>query len=233
MKSNKIQNMAYIALYIALYIVLKFVGNFIPFLNMPNGGSIQIELIALFIASYQLGWKQGAFIGVLARMIAIVLGMRMYVVHPMQILLDYVLPLMACGVASLFWPFKEDNKVFKYLFGIALGLATYFGLYLAVGENTKIIGIVLGVIVCATAIVFLKEKESFGVVVAMIISYICTVLSGVYFWADGVAAGSAPAWIFSLQYNLGYTLVTMIVCAIATPTIVQALKKAGVKFEIE
>ena len=39
MKNNKIRTMAYMALYAALYIVLKYVGNLIPFLDMPNGGS--------------------------------------------------------------------------------------------------------------------------------------------------------------------------------------------------
>ena len=56
MQNNKIRTMAYMALYAALYIVLKYVGNLIPFLDMPNGGSIELELIAVFIASYHLGF---------------------------------------------------------------------------------------------------------------------------------------------------------------------------------
>lgn len=59
MKRSTTKTIAYLALYVALYIVLKYVGNLIPFLQMPNGGSIELELIAVFICSYHLGWKIG------------------------------------------------------------------------------------------------------------------------------------------------------------------------------
>ena len=55
MQRDKVKFLTYTAMYTALYVVLKFVGNLIPFLKMPQGGSIEIELIALFIASYHLG----------------------------------------------------------------------------------------------------------------------------------------------------------------------------------
>ena len=47
---SRTRTIAYLALYIALYIALKYVGNLIPFLQMPNGGSIELELIAVFLA---------------------------------------------------------------------------------------------------------------------------------------------------------------------------------------
>ena len=48
---NRIQFLSYLALYTAMYVVLKYIGNLIPFLVMPNGGSIELELIAVCLAS--------------------------------------------------------------------------------------------------------------------------------------------------------------------------------------
>ena len=100
MKRSTTKTIAYLALYVALYIVLKYVGNLIPFLQMPNGGSIELELIAVFICSYHLGWKIGIADAILSWLMTIVLGFPMYFVQPVQILLDYVLPLVVCGVGQ-------------------------------------------------------------------------------------------------------------------------------------
>ena len=51
MKNDQIKKIAFMAIYMALYIALKMVGNMIPFLQMPNGGSIELELIPLMIVS--------------------------------------------------------------------------------------------------------------------------------------------------------------------------------------
>ena len=210
MKRSQTQTMAFMALYVALYIVLKYVGNFIPILNMPNGGSIALELIALFIASYHLGWFHGLMVALLCWLISFIMGMKMYLLYPIQILLDYMIPLGACGCAALFWPWKSTNKKEALFISALLFVGCFVGIWLSFGNS-----IVVYVI---------------GIVIAMIIYYISTVLSGAYYWADGVAAGSLPAWTFSLQYNLGYNLVTMIVCCIAVPFIVRALKKSGIVF---
>ena len=88
MKNDQIKKIAFMAIYMALYVALKMVGNMIPFLQMPNGGSIELELIPLMIASYHLGWKHGALCGLASFLLTIVLGFPMYFVQPMQIVLD-------------------------------------------------------------------------------------------------------------------------------------------------
>lgn len=104
MKSQeKIRSITYMALMIALYAVLKFAGMYIPFLQMPNGGSIELELVPVFVASYFLGWKKGAAVAMLGWLVTFLLGFEMWFVRPMQVLLDYILPLLACGLASLYW----------------------------------------------------------------------------------------------------------------------------------
>ena len=78
-KNSLTRKLAYMAIYIALYVVLKFAGDLIPILKMPNGGSIELELIAVFIASYHLGWKDGACVAVLSWIMTIVIGFPMQV----------------------------------------------------------------------------------------------------------------------------------------------------------
>ena len=229
MKNNQTKTMAYLAMYIALYIVLKYVGDFIPFLHMPNGGSIELELIAIILSSYHLGYQKGFFVCILAWLITIVLGFKMYFVHPIQILLDYVLPITICGISSILWPFKTNNRMISICMSILLGLSTYFGLTLAIGSSIYIVALIAALLVAALTFWYLEKRERFGIVIAFIIRYLSTVLSGVYFWAEGDSAGSLPAWIYSLEYNLGYTLVTMIVCIIIVPILIDALKHAKIQ----
>ncbi|MBF1125061.1 MAG: hypothetical protein HXL59_05690, partial [Solobacterium sp.] len=46
---------------------------------------------------------------------------------------------------------------------------------------------------------------------------------------EGTAAGSLPAWTFSLGYNLWYNLVTMIICLLIVPVLMSRIKKANIQ----
>ncbi len=233
MKNNKIKTMAYMALYVALYVVLKYVGNLIPFLDMPNGGSIELELIAVFIASYHLGWFRGLLIGLLSWVITIVMGFEMWFVSPMQVILDYAGPLAVCGMASLLWPFKEVKKPVAAVLSATIALGAYFVIVNSWGSSIMTIVLALAVAVGSGAFTFwfVIKKKKFGIVIAMLLKYAMTVLSGVFFWFPETAtAGSAAAWTFSIGYNLWYNLVTMIVCVIVVPLLIDRLEKANIKF---
>lgn len=111
MKNKKVRIISFMAMYAALYVVLKYVGEFIPFLKMPQGGSIEIEFVAIYLASYQLGWKYGALTGILGLLITIIVGFPVYWLNFMQFLLDYVIPVAVCGCASLFGSSTAVRKV--------------------------------------------------------------------------------------------------------------------------
>ncbi|MBQ6489086.1 MAG: energy-coupled thiamine transporter ThiT [Solobacterium sp.] len=119
---NQTRLIAYMALYAALYVVLKFVGNYIPFLQMPQGGSIEIELIAIFVASWHLGWKYGIGVAMLSWLITFVLGSNRWYLNPMQYSLDYFLPLIAVGLARLF----GTNSDKKYYIGVVVSMVFKF-----------------------------------------------------------------------------------------------------------
>lgn len=58
MKKLTTLDLVYMAFYAALFMVLDYFTNMIPFLKMPNGGSIGVSTIALIVCSYHLGMDQ-------------------------------------------------------------------------------------------------------------------------------------------------------------------------------
>ncbi len=119
---NQTRLMAFMALYAALYVVLKFVGNFIPFLQMPNGGSVEIELIAVFAASWHLGWQCGCGVAMLSWLITFVMGSGRWYLNPMQYALDYFIPLIVVGLAILFGGRGKN----RYYLGILVSMFLKF-----------------------------------------------------------------------------------------------------------
>jgi len=184
MKKDPIRTMTYMAFYAALYVVLWYVSKLIPFLVMPDGGSIELEYIALFVASYHLGWKKGLGVGALSWLLVFLFGGEKFFVTIVQYCLDYFIPLAVCALACMF----AGHSKFNY---------------------------------------------AIGVIVSILLKWLSNVVSGVFFYfPEGSAAGSLPAWSYSVAYNTWYNLATMIVCVIVVPLLINALKKTNTKFTI-
>lgn len=234
MKNDKIKTMVYMALYIALYVVLKWAGNLIPILDMPNGGSIELELIAVVLASYHLGWVKGIAVAVLSWIVTIILGFEMWFVTPMQTVLDYVAPIAVIGMCQILWPFKKTSKPLGTAVCVLIAVCGFAGIVKSWngGILTYVLAAVVAVAVGAVTYYFYNRNEArFGIVIAMLLKYVSHVLAGVFFWfPEGSAAGSWPAWTYSLSYNLWYNLVTLIVLATVVPMLISRLDKV-VKFK--
>lgn len=224
---NRIQFLSYVALYTAMYVILKYVADLIPLLKMPNGGSIELELVAVCLASYHLKWKGGVIVALFSWLITIVLGFPMYFVHPVQILLDYVLPLVFVGLSSLHLHFMDLSRRDKGLVSAARAVFLFAGIVLSFGYSivTLLAAAAFAAATFAISYWFIEKRRYFGIIPAFFLKYFATVLSGAYFWAEGTAAGSAAAWSFSLSYNLGYNLVTMIVCTLVVPPLAERVTK--------
>ena len=82
------------ALCIALCIVLEKINIF----SMPQGGSVDFELIPLLLFSYRRGFKWGIQAGVLTGFLKIMLGG--YVLNFIQAALDYPLAYACVGLAA-------------------------------------------------------------------------------------------------------------------------------------
>lgn len=87
-----------VAMFMALTIVLSYLNKFLP--EMPQGGTISIDIIAIFLCAYFMGAGYGIICGVGVAILQFVFGMATYY-GPWSVLLDYILPLAVCGLAPL------------------------------------------------------------------------------------------------------------------------------------
>lgn len=109
MKKN--QRLVFISIYCALAIVLDYIKSFIPFLNMPAGGSINIALIPIVVSSFHLGILDGIFTGLLWWLVSSVLGLNPYYISFMQYVVDYIVPSSIVGISSLFYKKKRFLEI--------------------------------------------------------------------------------------------------------------------------
>ena len=84
-----------------------------------NGGSIGFAMIAVLVMAYRRGWLSAFLTGLLMGLLD--LATSAYILHPMQLLLDYILPYAVVGFAGLLKPFfdKSNAKAEKILWLIS------------------------------------------------------------------------------------------------------------------
>jgi len=104
---GRTKTITYIGLYAALAMVMKFLSEILPILQMPQGGSIQLIYVVLFVASFHLGWKNGLLTALIAWLLGLLFGFNNWYVSPLQYILDYILPLAAVGGSALLYKNKQ------------------------------------------------------------------------------------------------------------------------------
>jgi thiamine transporter len=86
----------------AIAVALSFVLGLFVLFKMPFGGSVSLEMIPLILLSLRQGWKVGVIAGTAYGLLD--LAIDHFVVHPLQLLLDYPLAFGVLGLAGLFKP---------------------------------------------------------------------------------------------------------------------------------
>ncbi len=104
--NQKMKNLVYIALYGALFVVLDFIANTFNLFVMPQGGRLALGTIALLLASYHLGWKNGVVVCVVAVFLMLVTGSVNYY-GMFSFLFDYLFAYAAYGLSSMFPNYKK------------------------------------------------------------------------------------------------------------------------------
>lgn len=99
--------------YLAMFIVLDYLSNMIGIFKMPQGGTLGLGVIALLLASYDLGWKKGVAVGLMSVLLQWMTG-AMWFLNWFQFILDYLLAFGIYGVASLVPSMKIGNRVFLW-----------------------------------------------------------------------------------------------------------------------
>ena len=113
---NRTKKLVFVALYVALAIVLDYVKEMLPFLNMPQGGSINIALIPVMVASFHLGAGYGFVTGLLWWAVTSLMGLNNWILSLPQYLCDYVVPSILPGLAAIFC--LKKRNIFKEELGI-------------------------------------------------------------------------------------------------------------------
>ena len=97
MRNNNVKRMVLCAVLIALSIGL----NQIKLLHLPFGGSITLlSMLAATLAGYFCGPKWGLASGLALGLLNLIFGG--YVIHPVQLVLDYILAFTALGLSGFF-----------------------------------------------------------------------------------------------------------------------------------
>lgn len=174
----KTKDVVNIGIYVALTLVLDFIKEMIPFLNLPMGGSINIALIPVVIASLHLGVGKGLIVSAFWLVLGTLFGWNGNYLNAMQWSFDYLLPTLVMGFAGIFY------------------------------KKRTMIGAIA------------------GTTFTMILRTLFIIISGAYFWfPEGEVAGSTVAWIGSFQYNLPYSIATLVVLLVVVPIIVSRFKR--------
>jgi thiamine transporter len=138
-KSKKVDTKALVisGVFIALYVAL----NQIIIFRMPQGGSITaFSMLAIALCGYLLGPRRAIMAGMCAGLIELIFNP--YVIHPLQLLLDYPLAVGALGFAGLLRD-KKIGLIGGYSFGVLcrytcsfLSGVIFFGEYAPQGFNS-------------------------------------------------------------------------------------------------
>lgn len=124
---------------IAVAVALATVCSFIRVWQMPQGGSIALTMVPIFLIAIKRGPFAGFLTGGIYGVISLLIDGVIY--HPLSVLLDYVLAFGILGIAGLF-----KKTVWGVILGCAAGCggrflcsvisgAVIFASYAPVGQN--------------------------------------------------------------------------------------------------
>lgn len=125
----------------ALLVALSIVLNQLVLWRMPQGGSVSVlGMLPIVICAYLFGTGPAVMTGMCVGMIDLIFNP--YVIHPVQLLLDYPLAYGAIGFAGLLFIKKKDSIIPAYLLGVfcryicaVLSGIIFFGAYAPEGFN--------------------------------------------------------------------------------------------------
>jgi thiamine transporter len=86
----------------ALAVALSFVLGLVVLFKMPFGGAVSLEMIPLILLALRQGWKVGVVAGATYGLLDLLIDP--FMLHPVQVLLDYPLAFGALGLAGFFRP---------------------------------------------------------------------------------------------------------------------------------
>ncbi|MGI6792305.1 energy-coupled thiamine transporter ThiT [Aminivibrio sp.] len=123
----------------ALAVALSVVFSAIRLWTMPQGGSITLEMVPLFLFALRRGGRAGIAAGAVSGLLQLFTGG--YVVHPAQAVLDYPAAFGALGIAGFFprasWFGMALGGVVRFVCHVLSGVV-FFSSFAPEGANVWI-----------------------------------------------------------------------------------------------
>ena len=139
MRNNRLLFMVEIAVFSALALIFDLLANVVSFSLWPQGGSVSISMVPVFLMAYRWGVKGGITTGLLLGLLQIISGTA-YIMHPIQGLLDYIVAYTVVGFAGIVCRYAKENKAKRnmktsgvVLLGILLGSTLRFFAHFVAG----------------------------------------------------------------------------------------------------
>lgn len=158
--------LAEIIMSVALAGALSLISH--SFFSLPQGGSINLGMIPIFWLTFRRGWKIGIFAGAVFGVVD--LAIEPFIVHPIQLILDYPLAFAVLGLAGFFLKYPVVGVVVggvgRFVSHFVSGIV-YFAdyapaemspvVYSAIYNGTYIIP---SIIICAIVIGLLQKSKA-------------------------------------------------------------------------
>lgn len=124
----------------ALLVALAVILNQITLIHMPQGGSVTVfSMVPVALCAYLFGVRRGLMAGMVVGLLSLVF--HPYVIHPIQLLLDYPLAFGALALGGIIATGKYGiikgyimGVVCRYICTVVSG-AVFFGAYAPAGFN--------------------------------------------------------------------------------------------------
>lgn len=141
MKTNRKNNDTSVLVKTAILLAVSFVLNHVTLIRMPHGGSVTaFSMFSLFLVSYLFGPRQGILAGLAYGLIDLIINP--YVIHPVQLFMDYPLGFGAIGIGGLLRNSKHGmikgyclGVLGRYIVVVLSGII-FWGIYAAEGFNS-------------------------------------------------------------------------------------------------
>ncbi len=123
----------------ALCIAIAFILSYFRMFKMPQGGSITLaSMLPIMVFAYLYGFKKGLVVGFAYGLLQLV--QDAWIVHPMQVVLDYGIAFMALACTGLFKKIVQGMLlagVIRYAAHVASGFV-FFSEYAPEGQHALV-----------------------------------------------------------------------------------------------
>ena len=141
------------------------------FFSLPQGGSINVGMVPIFWLALRRGWKIGVFGGAVFGVVD--LAIEPFVVHPIQLILDYPLAFAFLGLAGFFQKYPVIGVIVgvtgRFVSHFVSGIV-YFADYAPAGMSPVVYSaiyngtyLIPSMIICAIVIGIMQKSKALNV----------------------------------------------------------------------